>query len=131
MADDLDDDDGDAILTNQKTGRVSEIWKATDEGWGYASARRTARRRASRHRGREFTEQWLKAKKRWDGGPDFFRKADYERAYPPARCENCKNWFLPKRSDAKTCSGKCRTALHRRHKAKVEAAATVPSESRS
>jgi hypothetical protein len=108
---DPDEDHADAVITS-KTGRVIEIWKA-DDGRDTAS-RRVARRRAARYRGREFTEQWLSAKKRWDGGPDFFRKADYERAYPPARCESCKNWFLPKRSDAKTCSGKCRVALHRR-----------------
>jgi hypothetical protein len=117
--DDEDDgeDGGDLIVTNEKTGRVIQIWKPTEHGFG-ASAVRTARRRAARYRGREFTEQWLKAKNRWDGGPDFFRKGDYERAYPPARCENCKNWFLPKRSDAKTCSGKCRVALHRKRQRK-------------
>ncbi len=34
----------------------------------------------------------------------------------PAQCKNCKRWFLPQRSGAKTCSPRCRIALHRKRK---------------
>ena len=34
----------------------------------------------------------------------------------PAQCKNCKRWFLPQRSGAKTCSPRCRLALHRKRK---------------
>ena len=29
------------------------------------------------------------------------------------RCEACRKWFMPKRSDAKTCSNTCRQAQFR------------------
>ncbi len=35
----------------------------------------------------------------------------------PVQCNNCKRWFLPQRSGAKTCSPRCRLALHRKRKA--------------
>jgi predicted nucleic acid-binding Zn ribbon protein len=31
------------------------------------------------------------------------------------RCPACKKSFIPKRADARTCSNKCRQALHRRN----------------
>jgi hypothetical protein len=31
-------------------------------------------------------------------------------------CQNCRRAFLSRRRDAKTCSSKCRTALHRKSK---------------
>jgi hypothetical protein len=34
-----------------------------------------------------------------------------------ARCANCRRWFLSMQS-AKTCSGKCRVALHRKRAAR-------------
>ena len=40
----------------------------------------------------------------------------------PVQCENCKRWFLPQRSGAKTCSPRCRLALHRKRKAVALAA---------
>ena len=40
----------------------------------------------------------------------------------PVPCENCKRWFLPRRSGAKTCSPRCRLALHRKRKAVALAA---------
>ncbi len=46
------------------------------------------------------------------------RPADERR---PVQCENCKQWFLPRRSHAKTCSPRCRLALHRKRKAQAVA----------
>ncbi len=40
----------------------------------------------------------------------------------PVECENCKRWFLPQRSGAKTCSPRCRLALHGKRKAVAVAA---------
>jgi hypothetical protein len=33
----------------------------------------------------------------------------------PRKCRACKRPFIPKRADARTCSNKCRQALHRRN----------------
>ena len=84
---------------------------------------RSERRKANRILGRanldriqekapDHSQEWFKAKNRADGGPNF-RISDFQKAYPPARCEHCGDWFLTKRRDAKTCSGKCRMALSR------------------
>lgn len=46
----------------------------------------------------------------------------------PAQCENCKRWFLPQRSGAKTCSPRCRIALHRKRKRSHSRPSTVARE---
>jgi hypothetical protein len=45
----------------------------------------------------------------------WFRQSVYAEKFPPKKCANpkCGHFFLPKRSDAKTCSVKCRVALSR------------------
>jgi hypothetical protein len=39
----------------------------------------------------------------------------YKERFPAKKCAVCGRSFLAARSDAKTCSGRCRVALHRRH----------------
>jgi hypothetical protein len=79
-------------------------------------SRRTARRRMVRARNQEFLAHWRASKNRWDGGAGSVRKADLEAVTRPIRCAACGNWFPAARSDAKTCSPKCRTALCRKRK---------------
>jgi hypothetical protein len=43
-----------------------------------------------------------------------FRVSVYREQFPPRRCANCRQLFLAARADAKTCSAKCRVALHRK-----------------
>jgi predicted nucleic acid-binding Zn ribbon protein len=40
-------------------------------------------------------------------------RADYVNKIPPKLCPCCGKLFIARRADAKTCSSKCRTALHR------------------
>ena len=46
----------------------------------------------------------------------------------PAQCKNCKRWFLPQRSGAKTCSPRCRIALHRKRKRSHSRLSTVAGD---
>jgi hypothetical protein len=43
-----------------------------------------------------------------------FRRAFYETTFPPIKCAVCRRNFRAGRRDAKTCSPKCRVALHRK-----------------
>jgi hypothetical protein len=43
-----------------------------------------------------------------------FRIRVYEDKFPSKKCAACRRLFLARRSDAKTCSPKCRVALHRK-----------------
>ena len=40
--------------------------------------------------------------------------AEYKEFFPARHCQHCQQWFVAARSDAKTCSDKCRKALSRR-----------------
>jgi predicted nucleic acid-binding Zn ribbon protein len=40
--------------------------------------------------------------------------AEYKEFFPARHCQHCQQWFVAARSDAKTCSDKCRMALSRR-----------------
>ena len=46
----------------------------------------------------------------------------------PVQCENCERWFLPQRSGAKTCSPRCRIALHRKRKRSHPRLSTVAGD---
>ena len=39
--------------------------------------------------------------------------AEYKQFFPARHCENCLEWFVSARSDARTCSNRCRMALSR------------------
>ncbi len=40
--------------------------------------------------------------------------AEYKEFFPARHCAYCQQWFVARRSDAKTCSASCRTMLSRR-----------------
>jgi len=50
----------------------------------------------------------------WKRAKGQLRLADYAQTVPPKVCENCRHLFVAKRADAKTCSPRCRLALHRK-----------------
>jgi hypothetical protein len=78
--------------------------------------RKSIDRQERRTRNAAHLEQWRQSKNCWDGGADVIRKADLEAVTRPVRCENCGNWYPAARSDSKTCTPKCRVALHRKRK---------------
>lgn len=45
-----------------------------------------------------------------------------------ATCANCNQQFAPARSDARTCSTRCRVALHRAEKARLERLQAIEDE---
>src|SRR5262249_58947949 len=95
--------------------------KVGDDIHDNSHSRREARRRMIRHYGREAVtkrgkghqDEWASANRRWDGGPGYLKRSEFERVTRPRRCEHCRAWFPAKRADQKTCSGRCRTALSR------------------
>lgn len=48
------------------------------------------------------------------------RKAERQVRHEPRACIACGRTFQPRRSDAKACSGRCRTRLHRQRQARAE-----------
>lgn len=50
----------------------------------------------------------------WNGCGPGAHTATKRRTREPIICANCGTVFTPSRSDARTCSGRCRVALHRR-----------------
>jgi hypothetical protein len=126
--DDDDEEEGNLFVENNRTGRLMEIWKPEELHAHHDGEfrRRIARRRAIRHLNKEFLADWRKTKNRWDGGSGSIRKEDLEAVTKPICCASCGNWFPAARSDAKTCSQRCRVALHRANKANGNKRGALP-----
>jgi hypothetical protein len=52
----------------------------------------------------------------WKRAHGRLTRADYVQAIPPRACDLCGGLFIAKRSDAKTCSVRCRVALSRKRR---------------
>lgn len=113
--DDFDDIGGDKGRVVRK-GILREIWKPGDDLRNPATVERTVKRRAIRERRKAFLEDWRASRRPWDGGSDQIRRADLEAVTRPVKCANCGNWFPAANSRTRTCSPRCRVALHRKRK---------------
>ena len=56
----------------------------------------------------------------WKRAKGRLRIEDWAMRLPPKVCAACGHLFVTGRRDARTCSPRCRTALHRRHKKEAD-----------